>query len=105
VAKHEVPDNKIGSYAEKLTAATVDEVVFADTLKAVEVWKDESVKLYYTVDGSTPTVGGSNTHEMPARESVRTVLVPSSSPRVATVVKLISAGTPEYSVARAEVGS
>jgi Chitobiase/beta-hexosaminidase C-terminal domain len=103
MAKHEVADNKIGSYANKLTAATVDEVVFADTLKAVAVRSDGAAAIYYTVDGSVPTVGGSNTYEIPAVVAVSTEVVPATNPRQATVVKLISAGTPEYSVSKAVV--
>jgi hypothetical protein len=104
MAKHEVADNAIGSYSNKLTAATVDEVVFADTLAAVEVTSDGAAKIYFTVDGSAPTVGGGNTHEVPATVAARTVLVPSTNPRVATTVKLISAGTPEYSVSKVALG-
>jgi hypothetical protein len=98
MAKHEVADNKIGSYANKLTAETVDEVIFFDALKAVEVTSDGTAKIYFTVDGSTPTVAGPNTHEIPAVAATRTVVAPESD---GTVVKLISAATPEYSVARA----
>jgi hypothetical protein len=98
MAKHEVADNKIGSYANKLTAATFDEVAFTDSLKAVEVTSDGSAAIYFTTDGSAPTVAGPNTHEIPAVPAARTSVVSKAG---ATVVKLISAGTPTYSVARA----
>jgi len=102
VAKYTVPDNNLGAYKKKAAAATVDEVTFTDTLRAVEVTSDGTSEIYFTVDGSTPTVGGSNCHEIPATGGtvVRTVTVPSTSPRKVTVVKLISAATPTYSVAR-----
>lgn len=103
MAKYSVPDNKLGAYKKKASAETVDEVEFVDTLQAVEVLSDGASELYFTVDGSTPTVAGSNCHEIPAMSAVRTVVVPSTSPRKSTVVKLISAGTPTYSVARGEV--
>lgn len=102
MAKYAVPDNNVGAYQKKAIANTVDEVEFADTLKAVEVTSDGSSRIYFTVDGSTPTVGGTNCHEIPAVPASRTVTVPSTNPRKATVVKLISAETPTYSVARAE---
>lgn len=101
MAKHELADNAIGSYGNRLVAATVDEVVFADTLKAVTVRSDGAVAIYYTLDGSVPTVGGANTHEIPAVAAIDTQIVPSGSQRKPTVVKLISAGTPEYSVSKA----
>jgi hypothetical protein len=101
MAKYEVADNAIGSYANRLTAATVDEVVFADTLKAVSVRSDGSAAIYYTVDGSAPTVGGQNTYEIPAFAAVSTEVVPSTDPSTPTVIKLISPGAPEYSVSKA----
>lgn len=105
MAKHEVADNKIGSYANELAAATADEVAFADTLQAVEVSSGkEGEPIYFTTDGSTPTVGGTNCHELPGIPSARTVLVASTNPRQPTVVKLISAGVRKYSVAKTAVG-
>jgi hypothetical protein len=101
MAKHEVPDNNIGVYSQKLTANTVDEVDFFDSLAAIEVISDGTAKIYFTVDGSTPTVGGQNTHEIPAVASARTVLTRKGES--GTVVKLISTGTPVYSVSRTEV--
>lgn len=99
MAKHEVPDNNIGAYSQKLTAETVDEVAFTDSLLAVEVTShDGAAKIYFTTDGSVPTVGGPNTYEVPAFPCSRTVSVRKGT---ATVVKLKSVGTPEYSVAKA----
>jgi Chitobiase/beta-hexosaminidase C-terminal domain len=105
MAKHEVEDNKIGSYGNALVASTVDEVVFADTLTAVEVSSDEAgARIYFTTDGSVPTVGGAGTHEVPAIPSARTVLVASTNPRQPTTVKLKASEAREYSVAKAVVG-
>lgn len=104
MAKHEVGDNKIGSYANELVANSIDEVVFADVLKAVGVRSNGVAAIYYTLDGSAPTIGGTHTIEIPAGAvAVSVEVVPSFIPRKQTVVKLISAGTPEYSVARANI--
>lgn len=79
-----------------LTAATVDQVTLPGNYGRVEVLnRDGSDEIYFTVDGATPTVGGDGTHVLPAQ--IGAVVVPSSG-RGATVVRLISAGTPAYSI-------
>jgi hypothetical protein len=78
-----------------LVASAVDVVTFDHDCDQVSVAADGIAKLYFTVDGSVPTVGGQNTYELPAAVSVRTVPVPTAG---GTVVKLISAGTPTYTV-------
>ena len=101
MASYSVATHKIGAYAKTLTAATVDTVTFADYLQAVEVSKEEGAAIYFTIDGSTPTVGGEGAYFLPASAAVRVIDIPNSNERPATVVKLISAGTPTYSVAKA----
>lgn len=81
-----------------LVASTVDTVTLTGTgrnFSAVEVLhKSPAVAdpIYFTVDGSTPTVNGPNTD----------VVMPGGWKTVATpdgdVIKLISAGTPAYAV-------
>lgn len=86
-----------GVYAKTLAANTVDTVTIARAHDPVEVWADGTAAVYFTVDGSTPVVGANGTYEIPAggaavRDNVQT-------PGTAnTVVKLISTGTPKYSV-------
>jgi hypothetical protein len=89
---------KIAATAKTLTANTADTVTFADDLDQVEVSSDGTAALYFTVDGSTPAIGGDNCWELPAGAlAARVVPVPTSG---GTVVKLLSAGTPKYSVSR-----
>lgn len=83
---------------QTLVAATVDTVNLAVQVDEVEiVSRDGAAEIYYTVDGSTPMVGGANCFVLPAGIGSQTVGV---SAKGNTVVKLISAGTPAYSVCR-----
>lgn len=94
-----VTTGKIGAYALALTASTVDTVTFADNVSDVEVGSDGTAAVYFTTDGSTPTVGGQGTYVLPAGAiGVRTARTVVSN---GATVKLISAGTPSYWVARA----
>lgn len=52
--------------------------------------------VYFTTDGSTPTVGGANCYALPA--ALCELVVADETPGATTVVKLISAGTPDVSV-------
>lgn len=97
MASYSVAANEIGAHAKTLSAATVDTVTFADDVARVEVVSDGSAALYFTTDGSTPTVGGAKAFYMPALAGVREVAVGGAG---STRVKLISSGTPVYSVAR-----
>jgi hypothetical protein len=93
-----------------LVAATVDTVTFevgtpgtpgyARLPKEIEVLTDGSADIYVTVDGSTPTVAGTHCWRVPAAAGVTAIDVRDSDPSDPVVVKLISTGTPEYSVSR-----
>ena len=88
----------VGAYEKTLVAATVDTVNFQEAVDRVEIYSSGADEIYFTLDGAAPTVGGATTLLLPAAASVRTIRVPKrDSP---TVVKLISAGTPVYSVAK-----
>jgi hypothetical protein len=82
-----------------LVAATVTTVTFsadADTIDTVEVInRSGSAEIFFTVDGTTPTVAGNDCEILPAAVGAVEVGVPG---RASTVVKLISAGAPTYSV-------
>lgn len=85
----------VGVYAKTLTASAVDTVKYNGYAPAVEVYCDGSSSIFFTVDGSEPTIGGSNTYWLPEVPAARVVKIPF---REAITVKLISSGTPEYGV-------
>lgn len=79
-----------------LTAGVVDTVTFALAFDQLEILnRDGSAEIYFTVDGSAPSVGGGNSFVLPASVGAAIVGISTSG---GTVVKLISAGTPAYSV-------
>jgi hypothetical protein len=95
VATHTVAADEIGAHSKTLGANTVDTVNFADDVKQIEVVSDGAAELYFTVDGTAPTVGGAKCYYLPAFGGAREVPVHTGG-----TVKLISSGTPKYSVAR-----
>ena len=97
MASYAVAANEIGAYAKTAVAATVDTITFTDAIDQVRVVKDDGAALYITVDGTAPTVAGASTHELPAGVACSIVL---RTPQGTDAVKVISSGTPVYSVAR-----
>lgn len=88
------------AHAKTLVASTVDTITFTDDVDAVEVVSDGVAAIYVRVDGSAPTVAGAFSYVMPAGvQSVRTIPMPGRDAG-SSVVKLISAGVPTYSVTR-----
>ena len=80
-----------------LVAATVATVNLVNNAGRVEVTnRDGAAAVYFTVDGSTPTVEGDDTHVVPA--VIDRVEVVDETAGTTSVVKLISAGTPKVSV-------
>lgn len=80
-----------------LAASTVDSITFSVNPKTVEVLnRDGAAAIFFTVDGSTPTVGGDDCFAVPAAAGA--ALAVDAPSTTGTVVKLISAGTPAYSV-------
>lgn len=92
-----VQTGKIGAYGITLSAGQVSEVDFVDDVDVVEVITDGAAAVYATVDGSAPTVGGSNCYYLPAVAGSKEIHPPTSG---GTVVKLISSGTPTVGVAK-----
>lgn len=89
----------VGKHAVTLTANTVETFVFTDNVGAVQVVSDGVAAVYFTTDGSEPTVAGDNCYLLPAGTMAVDDRVTSNSPR--DVVKVISSGTPTVSVMRA----
>lgn len=75
-----------------LTADTVDDVTFSRAREIEVVNVDGADAIYFTTDGTDPTVAGDDTHVVPG--TIGYLEVFSKTP----VVKLISSGTPKYSV-------
>lgn len=111
MASYTVTVGEIGAHAKTLAASTVDTVTFtlgsagspgwARVPKSVEVMTDGADDIYVTVDGSAPTVAGAHCYRVPAFPGATVIDVRDSNPTDQVVVKLISAGTPIYSVSRA----
>lgn len=117
MASYSIPDGHIGVYEKTLVASTVDTVTFSmgapgtagydkNRPKYVEVFNDGADDVYFTIGSpaSAPTVAGSHCYYLPGGSpNSYKVPLPATPPRttpVALEVKLISAGTPVYSVAR-----
>lgn len=85
-------------------ASTVDTIIVPDDWDTVQLQGSGAIgtNLYYTLDGSTPTVGGHNTYEMLGQGAG--LLVSGQEHNFAqgagTTVKLISGGVFTYSVSR-----
>lgn len=97
MATHTIATGQVAKHAITLAASTVDTVTFADNVQAVQIISDGAAAVYYTVDGSTPTVGGANCYIIPAAVAVDERVMNTSI----DAVKLISSGTPTLSVQRA----
>lgn len=108
---YEVPNGHVGVHEKTLVAAEIDAVTFAvgdpgtanwaRPPKQVEVLSDGVDNIYVTTDGSDPTVAGTHCYRVMAAAGSTVIDVRDSNDRDAVVVKLISAGAPEYSVCRA----
>ena len=75
------------------TVTTVDIPANVDTLEVGSI--DGSAAIWYTLDGSTPTVGGAACYLLPAVIGSRLHNLAAST-EADVKVKLISAGTPTY---------
>lgn len=75
-----------------------DTVVMGSALEVIQVLNRSASgpEIYYTLDGSTPSVGGSNCRVLPA--SICADIASDFSTTTIVTVKLISSGTPTYSV-------
>jgi hypothetical protein len=101
MAVHEIPAGEVSAPNVKLTAATVEEFKFAEYVPVVEIITDGAAEAFVTIDGSTPTVGGSNCYVMPPLACVR-FIAENGYRTEQPVVKVISSGTPSITVSRAD---
>jgi hypothetical protein len=80
-----------------LAAATVDTVTLTENYKAVEVKnRGAAGDIYFTMAAVAPVVGANDTYVVGPGESLVLAIPP--RPGQPDAVKLISAGTPAYSV-------
>lgn len=89
-----------GAYEKALVAATEDTVNFVETVSDVEiVIHSGAAAIYVTLDNTPATVAGARTLVIPPVAGLfRRLRVPKRD--TATTVRLISSGTPVYSVAK-----
>jgi hypothetical protein len=87
------------NYHSTLTASTVDTVTFTTSWQVARVINVTGTSvIYFTVDGSTPTVAGANCRVLPAVAGFVDQAGLDSTATTPGSVKLISAGTPGYSI-------
>lgn len=97
MASRTVSASDIATPTFTLAGSTVDTVTFTNNIGAIEIISDGAAAAYYTVDGTTPTIDGTNTYLLPAGvTSVDTR--PTVNSGGSDVVKIISAGTPSIRV-------
>ena len=83
-----------GVRAKTTTANVVDTVTFNARVSVVEIISmDGADEIYFTLDGTDPTVGGDNTYVMPAALGSARVPVPGSGN---TVFKMVTATPVRY---------
>lgn len=98
MASHVVPDGHVGVYNKTLVAAAIDTVTFTSTdVSEVAIATDGTEDIFVKFGGGAPTVEGTDCFLVPSVAGVTRFAPRTSS---ATVVKLISSGTPVYSVSK-----
>jgi hypothetical protein len=99
MASYTLTTGQIAAHAKTLVASTVDTVTYADDCDMIEVLNiDGASPIYFRVDGTNPVVAGTGAYVVPASAGAALeVTIPTAG---GTIVKLISAGTPTYSVTR-----
>lgn len=98
MASYSVASGEVAAYSKTLVASTVDTVTFTDDRFQIRVHNDTgTAAIHFTVDGSTPTVNGATTYRVPAFAGAYAEVTTQGGSGT-EVVKLISSGTPTYSV-------
>ncbi len=67
MAVYNIAAGDIAVHNKTLVATVVDAINFPSDPSAFEIQTNGTAVIYLTTDGSTPTVGGANTHVVPAR--------------------------------------
>lgn len=93
-----VPSGHIAAHAKTLVASTQDTVTFTGAdLTEVEIFTSGTAAIYVRIGTGSATVAGTDCWQVPAVAGSSTLPVRTSGD---TVIKLISSGTPTYSVSR-----
>jgi hypothetical protein len=88
------------AHEKTLVATTADTVTFVGFVNRVQIVNhDGADQIYVTVDGTTPVAKAATTYCLPAAISSLEIPVPDSKASGVSV-KLVSEGTPLYSVVR-----
>jgi hypothetical protein len=96
MGNYEITTSQIAAHDKTLAAGVIDTVTFDAYTDRVQIVTDGTADIYYTLDGTDPSVGGANSYKIPSAPGVEERAHPSNQNTL--VVKLISAGTPKYSV-------
>lgn len=98
MTSYEVPSGDVGVHLKKLTPNQVDQVTFIGRdLTEVEIMTDGAADIFVRFGGQDPIIGAGSCWRVPAGMGSSVIPVSTSKD---TVVRLISAGTPVYSVSR-----
>ena len=101
MAEYKVEAGQIGAYEKVLSASTVDTVVFEERVTTVRIISDGTAAIYFTTNGTAPTVKGQADFQVPKGALTFTEEITEGAGTTLTV-KLISEGTPTYSVETAQ---
>lgn len=101
MANYTVAVGAVAVHDKQLAANVADKVTFTgQDLDVVEILSDGAAAIFVAFGAAAvPTVGGPNCYQIPAAAGSSVFRVHTSGD---TVVHLISAGTPTYSVCRAD---
>lgn len=97
MAEHLIADDAIGLHEITLTANVVDTIRWKRNVTSARLFSNGTAKVYYTLDGSEPTVGGTNCYVLPDAVSIYEDL---ELGRTVDIIKVVSSGTPVLHVTK-----
>lgn len=99
MASYEIATDETAEWGKVVGAATVDTITITRNREEIRVTKEDSGtdELWVTFDGSTPAANGPKSHRIRGVQYAAIVHRPRGGSGT-DVVKVISAGTPTYSV-------
>jgi hypothetical protein len=95
MTNYTIASTEIAANNKALVASTEDKVTFTRDVRTARVTNlTGSAAIYFTIDNTAATVAGANCYVIPAAVGSVEVNMPDDS----DVIRLISSGTPSYSV-------